>query len=283
MTTELFYAGILQGLILTIVTYGIMIPFRLLNFQDLSSEGSYPLGASLSSFALLCGISPLVSIFFGSIISGFVGILVALISLRLKINSLLAGIIVSSMIYTINLRILGQPNVSLFNLNLLFSHQNIIYNIICLACCVLLLILPVILFLKTEHGLQFRASGLNTQLAKRYSISITKYTLLGLFYSSFLNGFAGSIIVQIQNYTDIYMGSGIAIQGLAALMVGESIIGTKTLNHQLLAPLVGALIYQQLQGFSMCFGLAPSDLKFFTAIFVLILIGGRTRMILFPR
>lgn len=275
MTIELMQAGLIQGLILAMVTYAIMIPFRLLNFQDLSAEGSYPLGAAITSCALISGINPFISILIGSFISGFIGIIVALIHIRLKVNSLLAGIILSSMAYTINLRILGKPNISLFDVHVIFSKTNNIENCFILLFLILLLIASVNFFLKTEYGLKFRAVGLNNILAKRYSISSEKYTMLGLFFSALIAGLAGGCMVQIQNYYDIYMGTGIVIQGLAALMIGEVITSTKTLRHQLLAPLVGAIIYQQLQGISLSFGLAPSDIKFFTASLVLFFIALR--------
>ncbi len=277
MSIELIQAGIIQGLILAMVTYAIMIPFRLLNFQDLSSEGSYPLGAAITSLALIHGANPFISILLGSLISGGVGIMVALINLRLKVNSLLAGIILTSMTYTVNLRLLGKPNIHLFEIPVIFHQTSTIKNYFILFSLILILVVLVKLFLKTEYGLKFRTIGLNSILAKRYSISETKYTILGLFYSSCFAGLAGSCIVQIQGYYDIYMGSGIVIQGLAALMIGEVITTTKTLNHQLIAPLIGALLYQQLQGISLSLGLAPSDIKFFTAILVLFFIAIRNK------
>jgi putative ABC transport system permease protein len=138
-----------------------------------------------------------------------------------------------------------------------------------LACC----IIPFAIFLRTDFGLRFRAVGLNPNFAKHQRISIWKYTVFGLFTAGAAFGLAGSLIVQLQNYSDVGMGVGILIHGLAALMIGEAIIGNTTLNLQLAAPLIGALIYQQIQGVALFLGLAPSDLKFFTGIIVLSVIA----------
>ncbi len=130
-------------------------------------------------------------------------------------------------------------------------------------------------FLQTEKGLRLRAVGLNPDFSKRQNISVSLYTILGLFIANSYTGLAGSLIVQLQSYMDIGMGVGIVIHALAALMIGEAIIGSNSLNKQLLAPLVGALTYQQMQGIALNVGLAPSDLKFVTGSIVLAVIALR--------
>lgn len=115
--------------------------------------------------------------------------------------------------------------------------------------------------------------GLNKDFAVKQGISVMSYTFLGLFLSNMCIGYAGSLMVQVQHYADIGMGIGIAIHALAALMIGESLLGTNTLLKQTLAPLVGALVYQQIQGFVLFLGLAPSDLKLFTGIVLLIVLA----------
>ena len=137
----------------------------------------------------------------------------------------------------------------------------------------IVLVLPLALFLRTEIGLRLRAVGLNPAFARRQNISVARYTVLGLFIAGCFTGVAGGLIVQLQYYMDVGMGIGIVIHGLAALMIGEAIIGNNTINRQLIAPLIGALVYQQIQGFVLFIGLAPSDLKFFTGSFILLVIG----------
>ncbi len=273
MTIDLIISGLVQGLILALVTYAVMIPFRLLNFPDLSAEGSYPLGGAVCASLLIADVNLPLAILLSALIAGLSGVATGLINLKLKVNSLLAGIIVSTMIYSINLRIMSKPNISLFKSENLFSQNNNIFNIIILLVIIALITIPLALFLRTEIGLRLRSIGLNPDFASKNGVSIAKYTIFGLFLAGSYSGLAGSLMVQLQNYMDIGMGIGIVIHALAALMIGEKIIGNETLNKQLIAPLIGAIIYQQIQGIALSFGLAASDLKFFTGVIVLVVIA----------
>jgi putative ABC transport system permease protein len=272
MTVDLVVNGLQQGLILAIIAYGIMIPFRFLDFADLTADGAYPLGGAICAVCMSSGIHPIVAIPCSMICTGMMGVCTALIHLKFRVNSMLAGIILSTMAYSVNLRIMGKPNIALFECGGLFDAHigsNMLTIILLLAACVI----PFALFLRTDFGLRFRAVGLNPNLAKQQGISIEKYTIFGLFMAGVLFGLSGSLIVQLQNYMDVGIGVGILIHGLASLMIGEAIVGNATLNRQLLAPLLGALVYQQVQGVALSLGLAPSDLKFFTGSIVLLVIA----------
>ncbi|MDR1334807.1 MAG: hypothetical protein LBJ19_00820 [Holosporaceae bacterium] len=272
MSIDLILNGLQQGLILAIIACGIMIPFRFLDFADLTADGAYPLGGAVGAMVMLSGMSPVAAIPLAMICAGIMGVCTALIHLKLRVNSMLAGIIISAMAYSVNLRIMGKPNIALFNCSGLLGQDicvNMLLIVMILFCC----LIPFAVFLRTDFGLRFRAVGLNPHLAKLQGISIKKYTIFGLFLAGALFGLAGSLMVQIQNYMDVGMRIGILIHGLASLMVGEAIIGNATLNRQLAAPLLGALVYQQIQGMALSFGLAPSDLKFFTGTIVLLVIA----------
>ena len=275
MINELIIVGIIQGLVVSLVAYGIMIPFRLLNFADMSSEGTYPLGGIICAFLLINNVNPLLATIIATILAGTVGIVTALIYLKFKINSLLAGIIICTMLYSVNLRILGKPNIALFQQLNLFNNLDNYSIIITLLALSLGLAGILYLFLKTEVGLCFRAIGLNSDFAKRQNISVRFYTILGLFIANCYYGIAGSLLVQIQRYADIGMGVGIVIHGLAALMIGECLVGNNNLKRQLFAPLIGGLIYSQVQGLVLQLGLAPSDMKFVTGAIVLAVIAMR--------
>jgi putative ABC transport system permease protein len=273
MSLELLLTGLLQGLILSLVAYALMIPFRLLNFPDLTAEGAYPLGGAICATALIAGCNPILAILLAMLGAGLLGMATSVVSLRLKVNSMLAGIILSTMAYSVNLRIMSKPNIALFDTAKIFAQNNIIMNIFILSFIIAILIIPLAAFLRTEFGLRMRAVGLNADFSIRQGISVAKYTVFGLFVANAFTGLAGGLIVQLQSYMDISIGIGIVIHALAALMIGESIVGNRTLNQQLLAPLVGAIIYQQLQGVVLSCGLAPSDLKFFTGLVVLAVIA----------
>lgn len=279
MTTELILIGLLQGLVLAFVAYGIMIPFRLLDFPDLTAEGAYPFGGAIAASLIVLGIHPVIALIAGALGGGLAGMATAYINLKFRVNSLLAGIIVSIMLYSINLRLMGKPNVALFNQKMLFFSDNVFIRISLVLGILVILIIPLFLFLRTNWGLCLRAVGFNPEFAKRHGISITKWTILGLFLANAYTGFAGALMIQVQSYADVGMGIGIVIHALAALMIGECIIGTSTLRRQLLAPLVGALIYQQIQGLALSLGLAPSDFKLLTGGIVLVVIAiGRRRL-----
>lgn len=274
---DLLQAGLLQGLILSLVAIGVMIPFKLLNLPDLSAEGAYPLGGALAASLIMLNVSPVLATLLAMLAGGVIGLCTAFVHIRFKVNSLLAGIIISTMVYSINLRVMGKPNIGLFDANNLFTNfqNSFTFEFMSLLLIVLGLLLVIYRYLMSEKGLCFRAVGLNPKFAQRQAIGLTPYILLGFFVGNALSAIAGALMVQMQQYADIGMGVGIVIHALAALMIGESLIGSQTLLKQILAPLVGALIYQQIQGLIMTTGVAPSDMKLFTGAIVLAAIGYR--------
>ncbi len=270
MFIDLIPVGLMQGLLLAIVAIGIMIPFKLLNFSDLTAEGSYPLGGIICAVLITAGCNSLIATIVACFAAGLMGIGTAVLHLRFKINTLLAGIILSTMIYSVNLRLMGRPNIALFNFNTLFTiADSVSLKLIMLLIINIIIIIPLFIFLITEKGLSLRAVGLNSLFAERQAINIKHYTILGLFIGNMLCGLAGSLMVQSQRYADLGMGIGIVIHALAALMIGESLINNKTLLRQIMAPIIGAIIYQQIQGLALSLGCSPSDLKFVSGAIVL--------------
>ncbi|MGV2433074.1 MAG UNVERIFIED_CONTAM: hypothetical protein LVQ98_07345 [Rickettsiaceae bacterium] len=268
---DLMEPSFLQGLVLSLVALGIMIPFKMLNFPDLTAEGSYPLGGAICASLILLEIHPGIATILAFVMAGIAGILSAILYLRLRINTLLAGIIVSTMIYSLNLRIMGKPNLALFEIDHLFSAiaDNIYLKMLVLLGVNMIIILPLIVFFYTEKGLVIRAVGANPKFVERIGINPSICTILGLFIGNGLCGMAGAIMVQMQGYMDIAMGVGIVVHALAALMIGEALIKTDSTIKQIIAPFIGALVYQQIQGIAMAIGFAASDLKFLTGFIVL--------------
>ena len=202
---------------------------------------------------------------------GMIGMSTGLLHVRLGLHPLLAGIILSTMAYTVNLRLMGRPNVGLFQQQMLFNPGALLQHIGYLIVIILLIAIILRLFLQTEIGLRLRAVGLNPLFAKRQGIALQHYTLLGFTLASTLTALGGALTIQLQRYSDIGMGVGIVIHALAALMLGERLLGTASLTSQLMAPLLGALLYQQIQGFVLWLGLAPTDLKFVTGAILIFL------------
>ena len=186
-----------------------MIPFRLLDFPDLTAEGSYPLGGALCASLIVTGVSPALSII-ASICAGFIGIGTALIHIKYKLNTLLAGIILSTMVYSINLRAMGKP-ITLFNHSTLFDDlsSGLSRQLIAVLAVNILVIGLLLIFLNAEKGLRFRAVGLNPQFAKKQGINLNRNMISGLFIGNAACGLAGALLVQIQGYADIGIGVGI--------------------------------------------------------------------------
>jgi putative tryptophan/tyrosine transport system permease protein len=275
----LILTGILQSLILSLIAYGIMIPLRLLNFAGLTAEGTYPLGGAICASLMVMQVHPLLALMIAVLVAGLVGIATAFIHLKYQVNTLLVGIILSTMLYSIDLHVMKKPNIALFNTPVLLANYTIFSKILILLSILMLLIIPLYLFLSTELGLQLRAVGFNAAFAKKQGIRVWHYTLFGLFLGNAFNGLAGSLIIQLQNYMDINMGVGIVIHGLAALMIGECIVNNTTLKRQLLSPFIGAIGYQQIQGLAISFGLAHSDIKLLTGAMVFAVIVCRGKVI----
>lgn len=267
-------AGLVQGCILALVALGIFIPFRILNFADLTGEGSYPLGGAVCASLLILGVHPGIALGIGAMAGGLLGVFTAVAHIRLGVNTLLAGIILSTMAWSVNLRLMGAPNLALFDQLTIFSSvggQG--GTVLVLLGLVSVCTGAFFIFLHTGKGLRLRAQGANAAFAARQGVNGHLYTALGLGLGNALIGLAGALMVQLQGYMDISMGLGMVIHALAALMIGEGLLGQRSLMLQLLAPFLGALLYQQIQGGVLSLGLAPSDLKFVTGALTLVLFG----------
>lgn len=268
-----------QSLVYSFLVLGIMIPFRIVGFPDLTSEGAFPLGGCTCASLLLMGWNPLLATAVAIFAGALAGATTAFVNLRFRINPLLAGILVFTALYSINLRILGRSNVALFNIDSIFDliSARIITSVpLQIACFAVVLGVTCLIlrwFLSTEAGAALRLVGVNPDLAPSLGISVWACTIGGLALANALTAFGGALIVQIQGYADVGMGLGILINGLASLVIGETIIGRKTITRQLLAPVIGAFAYYQLVSLGLSLGLHPSDLKLATAIFVLVALG----------
>lgn len=265
-----------QSLMYALVALGVMIPFRLLGFPDLSSEGAFPLGGCLCAALLLAGVHPVLATLAAIVGGMLVGATTALIHLKLRINSLLAGILVFTALYSVNLRILGKANVAMFDVANIFSLVNpaivtsVTLQIAWFAVLAIVVVAVLWWLLRTEAGAALRAVGVNPELAPSLGINIWFYTIAGVALANALSAMAGAMVVQLQGYADVGMGFGILINGLAGLVIGEAIVGRANITRQLLAPVIGAIVYYQMTSLGLAMGLHPSDLKLATAAFVLL-------------
>lgn len=268
-----------QSLVYSLLVLGIMIPFRLVGFPDLTSEGAFPLGGCACAALLLAGWHPAAATAAAVAAGAAAGAATALVNLRFRINPLLAGILVFTALYSINLRILGRSNVALFSVDSLFDRidpaiiRSVPLQILAFAVVVIAVLAALRWFLSTEAGAALRVVGVNPDLAPALGVNVWAWTIGGLALANGLTALGGALIVQQQGYADIGMGLGILINGLASLVIGETIVGRHTLTRQLAAPVLGAAVYYQLVSLGLSLGLHPSDLKLATAVFVLITLG----------
>lgn len=268
-----------QSLILAFVVLGIMIPFRMLSFPDLTSEGAFPLGGCVCGVLMAAGMSPLAAIAI-ALLAGFIaGCCTAFIHLRFRIHTLLAGILMMTMLYSINLRIMGRSNVSVFGAPTVFdwvpglqpgfpASKIVVAGLIALVVFVLLYH-----FFRTEKGTAVRAVGANPDMAEAQGINVWMATIGGVGLAGAFSAAGGALMVQSQGFADVNMGLGILINGLAALMIGEAIVGKQSVLRQLAAPFVGAVVYYQLVSLCLAAGMPPPDLKLATGLFVLAMLA----------
>ena len=268
-----------QSLILAFVVLGIMIPFRMLSFPDLTSEGAFPLGGCVCGVLMAAGMSPVPAIL-AALLAGFLaGCCTAFIHLRFRIHTLLAGILMMTMLYSVNLRIMGRSNLSVFGSPTVFDRVPFLQpgfpasKIVMAGAIGLLAFLLLLHFFRTEKGTAVRAVGANPEMAEAQGINVWLATIGGVGLAGAFSAASGALMVQSQGFADVNMGLGILINGLAALMIGEAIVGKQSVLRQLAAPFVGAVVYYQLVSFCLAAGMPPPDLKLATGLFVLAMLA----------
>lgn len=268
-----------QSLILSFIVLGIMLPFRTLNFPDLTSEGAFPLGGCVCALSLAGGAPGWLAIL-AAMAAGFLaGSCTAFVHLRFRIHTLLAGILMMTMLYSINLRLMGKSNLSVYGTPTIFDgvpfaepgfpiSKIVVAGLLGFAVYCLLN-----LYFRTERGTAMRAVGSNPDMAEAQGISIWAATIGGVGLAGAFSATSGALMVQSQGFADVNMGIGTLINGLAALMIGEAIVGKQTIRRQLAAPFVGAIVYYQLVSLCLAAGMPPTDLKLATGLFVLAMLA----------
>ena len=268
-----------QSLILSFVVLGIMLPFRILSFPDLTSEGAYPFGGCVCAVLIASGVPPVWAILLAMLCGFTAGCGTAFFHLRFGINTLLSGILVLTMLYSINLRVMGRSNISILGIDTIYtwvSPQNahaphIKIMVVGVVVAVIFMLLK--LYFATEKGIAVRAVGANAEMSEAQGISVWRATILGVGTAGGFSALGGALMMQSQGFADVNMGFGVLINGLASLIIGEAIVGRKTVFRQLLAPFVGAITYYQLVSLCLAAGMPPPDLKLATGLFVLVMLA----------
>ena len=292
---------LIEGLIYGIMVLGVFSTFRVLNFCDMTVDGSFPLGACVLAACLTAGIPPVAAIFI-AFLSGLVaGIATSAIYTKLKIPDLLAGILTMTMLYSVNLRIMSnKANISFLKIETLFSKiQNKAYDfffdmglefdvewalVFFLIVFVAVLKILMDLFYHTDLGLTMGALGSNPQLIVSQGVNPDIVRTIGICFGNGLAALAGSFAAMYNGFADVGMGTGIVVSGLASLMLGEFIIKSNRIGLQTLRVFIGSIVYRALMILARSYGykihITPNDLKLVTGILIIIcLIVSRTDLI----
>ncbi|HET8744748.1 MAG TPA: ABC transporter permease [Ramlibacter sp.] len=265
------------GLIFGLVALGVYLSFRIINFPDLTVDGSFPLGGAVAAALIVAGWNPFAATAAAVVAGALAGWLTAWLNVRLRIMQLLASILVMIALYSVNLRIMGKPNVALIDDATVFSllqfgdlPEHWLKPLVLLAVVVVAKVL-IDLFFASETGLAMRATGGNPRMARAQGISTDRLTIAGLALSNGLVALAGALFVQSQGGADISMGIGTIVVGLAAVIIGETILPARSLVVTTLACVLGAVLYRFFIALALnsdFIGLQAQDLNLVTAVLV---------------
>ncbi|SJZ81263.1 putative ABC transport system permease protein [Oceanospirillum multiglobuliferum] len=277
MSAIAFFGAIESGLLFGLVAFGVFIAFRILDFPDLTVDGSFPLGAAVAATLIVLGWNPWLATAM-AIAAGFAaGALTAWLNVRLQIMNLLASILTMIALYSINLRIMGKPNVALLGDETIFTpmdNWDLPYYLsapLLISAVVLVVFVLLVRFMTSETGLAMRATGVNSKMARANGIHTGRLTILGVALANGLVGLAGALFAQSQGTADVTMGVGTIVVGLAAVIGGEAILSTRTIARWIFACLIGAVLYRLVIALALnadWIGLKAQDLNLITAVLV---------------
>jgi len=277
-----------EGLIYAIMTLGVYITYKILDFPDLSVDGTFPMGAAITAALILKGVPPVLTLFFAFVFGAAAGCITGLIHVKLRVRDLLSGIIMMTALYSVNLRIAGKANLPIFSQETIFGNvwldENvpkvmlpwltaIILFIIVLVCKVLL-----DLYLQTRSGYLLRAVGDNEVLVTSLAKDKGAVKILGLAIANGFAALAGSIYCQEKGFFEISVGTGTMVFGLASVIIGTKILKRFRFVKATTAVIIGSIVYKGCVSVAIAMGMEASDLKLITSIlFLLILIASNSR------
>ena len=266
---NLIIDAIEEGLLFSIVSMGVYITYKILDFPDLSVDGTDPLGAAITAVLLINGVNPWLAIIISAVGGAIAGGTTAFLHVKLKISNLMSGILVMIALYSVNLRVMGKSNTPLFSTKTIFKNTNL-KSIFIIIIMVVICKIIIDTFLKTKRGFLLIAVGDNEQVVSSLGINKNGVKVLGLMISNGLVGMAGAIQAQKYGYADVTMGQGIVVMGLATVVIGITIFGKLSLLKCTTLSILGAIIYKVAIAIALRVNFNPNDLKLITAIIVII-------------
>ncbi|WP_455715006.1 ABC transporter permease [Anaerosporobacter sp.] len=277
---------LIQGLIFAILALGVYITYKILDFPDLSVDGTFPLGAAVTAVMITKGVNPFLTLPVAFLCGAFAGMLTGLIHVKLKVRDLLAGIIISTALYTVNLRIAGKSNLPFFSKDTIFTvgpiskifEKPAFVKIVVVVIIIVVLKILLDLYLKTRSGYLLRATGDNSTLVTSLGKDKGLVKILGLSLANGLAALAGCIYAQDASYFDVSMGTGMVMLGLASVIIGISVFGRIRFVKPTTAVIIGSVIYKLCIAVAIAAGLVASDLKLvYSVLFLVILVSTTER------
>jgi putative ABC transport system permease protein len=281
--------GVLEeGLVYAIMALGVYITYKILDFPDLSVDGTFPLGGAITAVLIIAGVPPMLTLFIAFLLGAVAGILTGLIHVKLKVRDLLSGIIMMTALYSLNLRIAGKANVAIFTKETIFDNAFLdqyipvklkeYMTVIILFVIVVIMKLILDLYLKTKSGYLLRAVGDNDALVTSLAKDKGFVKIVGLAIANAFVALAGSIYTQKSGFFEISSGTGTIVIGLASVIIGTNVFKRLTLLKATTAVIVGSIIYKLCVAIAIAAGMAASDLKLITAVlFLAILVVSNER------
>ena len=263
-------ATIEQSLIFAIMVLGVYISFRILNFPDMTVDGTFPLGAAISAKLLTLGVNPYLTLLVVLIAGATAGATTGLIHAKLKVKDLLAGILVMTALYSVNLRVMGKSNIPLFEEDNIFNTE---YSMM-ITIVVLILISKFLLdyLLKTKFGFALKALGDNENLIVSLGLNEEKYKIYGLMIANAFVAFSGAVLAQYQGFADVGMGTGIIVIGLASIIIGDTLFGKRRRLAGTTIVIIGSILYRGVIAVTLSMGMDASDLKLITSVIVIVIL-----------
>ena len=279
------------GLILALLALGVYVSFRIFNMPDITAEGSVTLGASVAAALMVSGHGAVLSTLAGMLAGAAAGAVTGVLATKCGINKLLSGILVMTALYSINLHVMGKSNVPLLNETTLATRAEQLGTrvfggatdldvagwavgvrdasmLLCVLTFVIVTGVLLYLFFRTNLGTAMRAAGDNPQMICALGVSVDTITIFGLAMSNGFIALSGALIAQYQGFADVQMGIGIVVLGLASVIIGEALVGTRAVGLLIAGTVMGSVLFRLLVAIALRWGLNPNDLKLITAVFV---------------
>ena len=287
---SLLVGALTLGFIFSLIALGVLISFRVFSFPDITADGSSTLGAALAAILLVNHVHPALSTAAGFAGGFLAGALTGMLATKFRINGLLSGILVMTALYSVNLRIMGRSNVSLLGASTFATSAERVGQAVLgsatlhvlgwevspreasmlLAAALFIVLTGVVmyLFFQTNLGTAMRATGDNAQMVRAQGVNDDNMIILGLAVSNALVALGGALLAQYQGFADVQMGIGMVVWGLASVIIGEALVGTRTLGLSITGAAMGSVLFRLLVVIALRMGLNPNDLKLATAVFV---------------